>query len=81
MGVFLQIIYQIGALLQLFTWGSVFLLQRASQICASAVHATCGVGAAHEGAAGNAPDADASASALGLGATGGAPAAGATPGT
>ena len=71
MGALLQIIYQKWALLQLFTWGFVFLLQSAPQTGASTVHVTRGVGATHE---------EAACSALGLGATGGAPAAGATPG-
>ena len=74
----LQIIYQICALLQLFIWGSVILLQSAPLTDVSAVHAIHGAGTAHERAAGSAPDVGASASTLGVDATGGAPAAGAT---
>ena len=41
-GALLHFIYQIGIVLQLFTWGSIFLLQSAPQTGASTVHVTCG---------------------------------------
>jgi len=71
MGAVLQIIYQKGALLQLFLGESVFLLQSAPQTSTSTLRVT-------RGTAGSASDVGVFGSAQGLGSTGGAPAAGTT---
>lgn len=69
--------YQIGAVLQLFTWGICFFIIKSPSDRRLRAKATRGVGAVHEGAAGSARDVGTSASALGLSTTGDAPAAGA----
>ena len=77
-GSLLHFIYQIGAVLQLFTWGSVFLLQSAPQEGASMEHATRGTVRRTRQRQGSDPDAGTSGSALPLGATGSAQRVGAT---
>jgi len=74
----LHFIYQIGAVLQLFTWGVCFFITKRPQEGAFMEHATRGTARRTRQQQGSASNEGASGSALPLGATGSAPDAGTT---